>query len=395
MRIRFFTFNARPPLLRFRLATGSYSYKNRRRDDVGDFVVRTTPPRAFVALPAPRTMDKDGNTLIKAKPRPGVSGINRVLVTGGAGFVGSHLIDFLMARGDHVMCLDNFFTGSKENIQHHIGKPNFEIVRHDVVEPILLECDQVYHLACPASPVHYKFNPVKTIKTNVIGTLNMLGLAKRVKARFLLTSTSEVYGDPLQHPQTEEYWGNVNPIGERSCYDEGKRCAETLAFDYKREHGLEIRVARIFNTYGPRMALDDGRVVSNFVKQAIEGTPMTIYGDGSQTRSFQYVSDLVAGLVALMDGEHPGPVNIGNPGEFTMMELAEKVKQVVNPAATTVFKENTADDPGRRRPDITKAKTLLNWEPKVPLAEGLEKMVGDFKQRLGVEDGPASKKLKK
>ena len=212
-------------------------------------------------------MDKDGNTLIKAKPRPGVSGINRVLVTGGAGFVGSHLIDFLMARGDHVMCLDNFFTGSKENIQHHIGKPNFEIVRHDVVEPILLECDQVYHLACPASPVHYKFNPVKTIKTNVIGTLNMLGLAKRVKARFLLTSTSEVYGDPLQHPQTEEYWGNVNPIGERSCYDEGKRCAETLAFDYKREHGLEIRVARIFNTYGPRMALDDGRVVSNFVKQ--------------------------------------------------------------------------------------------------------------------------------
>ena len=320
--------------------------------------------------------------------------VRNVLVTGGAGFVGSHLIDFLMARGDHVMCLDNFFTGSKENIQHHIGKPTFEIVRHDVVEPILLECDQVYHLACPASPVHYKFNPVKTIKTNVIGTLNMLGLAKRVKARFLLTSTSEVYGDPLQHPQTEEYWGNVNPIGERSCYDEGKRCAETLAFDYKREHGLEIRVARIFNTYGPRMALDDGRVVSNFVKQAIEGTPMTIYGDGSQTRSFQYVSDLVAGLVALMDGEHPGPVNIGNPGEFTMTELAEKVKEVVNPAATTVFKENTADDPGRRRPDITKAKALLNWEPKVPLREGLEKMVGDFKRRLGVEDGPARKKQK-
>jgi UDP-glucuronate decarboxylase len=243
--------------------------------------------------------------------------------------------------------------------------------------------------------VHYKFNPVKTIKTNVIGTLNMLGLAKRVKARFLLTSTSEVYGDPLQHPQTEEYWGNVNPIGERSCYDEGKRCAETLAFDYKREHGLEIRVARIFNTYGPRMALDDGRVVSNFVKQAIEGTPMTIYGDGSQTRSFQYVSDLVKGLVALMDSEHSGPINIGNPGEFTMLELADKVKEVVNPSATTVFKENTADDPGRRRPDITKAKTLLNWEPKVPLAEGLEMMVGDFKKRLGVEDGPATKKAKK
>ena len=342
-------------------------------------------------------MDEKGNTLIKAKPRPGVKGINRVLVTGGAGFVGSHLIDYLMARGDHVMCLDNFFTGSKENIQHHIGKPNFEVIRHDVVEPILLECDQVYHLACPASPVHYKFNPVKTIKTNVIGTLNMLGLAKRVKARFLLTSTSEVYGDPLQHPQTEEYWGNVNPIGERSCYDEGKRCAETLAFDYYREHGLEIRVARIFNTYGPRMALDDGRVVSNFVKQAIEGIPMTIYGDGTQTRSFQYASDLVKGLVALMDGDHTGPVNIGNPGEFTMKELADKVREVVNPDATTVYKENTADDPGRRKPDITKAKELLGWEPVVPLAEGLQKMVGDFRRRLGKEedeDGPAAKKAK-
>lgn len=221
------------------------------------------------------------------------------------------------------------------------------------------------------------------------------GLAKRVKARFLLTSTSEVYGDPLQHPQTEEYWGNVNPIGERSCYDEGKRCAETLTFDYYREHGVEVRVARIFNTYGPRMALDDGRVVSNFVKQAIEGTPMTIYGDGSQTRSFQYVSDLVAGLVALMDGEHTGPINIGNPGEFTMSELAAKVKEVVNPAATTVFKENTADDPGRRKPDITKAKTLLKWEPKVPLAEGLKLMMGDFKKRLGRGDEPAKKKARK
>ena len=236
---------------------------------------------------------------------------------------------------------------------------------------------------------------MKTIKTNVIGTLNMLGLAKRVKARFLLTSTSEVYGDPLQHPQTEEYWGNVNPIGERSCYDEGKRCAETLAFDYKREHGLEIRVARIFNTYGPCMALDDGRVVSNFVKQAIESTPMTIYGDGSQTRSFQYVSDLVEGLVKLMDGEHSGPINLGNPGEFTMKELAEKVREVVNPEATTVFKENTADDPGRRKPDISKAKELLNWEPKIPLAEGLKRMVGDFRARLGVADEPAAKKAKK
>lgn len=327
--------------------------------------------------------DANGRTLIKIKPRTTTT---RVLVTGGAGFVGSHLIDYLMNRGDYVICLDNFFTGSKENIAHHIGNPRFELIRHDVVEPILLEVDQVYHLACPASPVHYKFNPVKTIKTNVIGTLNMLGLAKRVKARFLLTSTSEVYGDPLQHPQTEEYWGNVNPIGERSCYDEGKRCAETLAFDYHREHNLQVRVARIFNTYGPRMALDDGRVVSNFVAQAIQGVPMTVYGDGSQTRSFQYVSDLVAGLVALMEGDHTGPMNLGNPGEFTMLKLAEKVKEVVNPDAEIVFKENTADDPSRRKPDISRAKKELGWEPKVPLADGLALMVDDFKERLQHED---------
>ncbi len=241
----------------------------------------------------------------------------------------------------------------------------------------------MYHLACPASPIHYKFNPVKTIKTSIIGTMNMLGLAKRTKAKFLLTSTSEVYGDPLEHPQKETYWGNVNPIGERSCYDEGKRCAETLAFDYYREHRVPIRVARIFNTYGPRMALDDGRVVSNFVSQALTGTPMTVYGDGQQTRSFQYVSDLVAGLIALMDGNDTGPINLGNPGEFTMLELAEKVKQVVNPKAEIIFKENTQDDPSRRKPDISKAKKALGWEPTIKLEDGLLQMIDDFKTRLG------------
>lgn len=325
-------------------------------------------------------------TLIKAKPR---TSVNRVLVTGGAGFVGSHLIDFLVNRGDYVICLDNFFTGDKANVEHHIGKKNFELIRHDVVNPIFLEVDQIYHLACPASPVHYKFNPVKTMKTNVMGTMNMLGMAKRVKAKFLLTSTSEVYGDPLQHPQTEEYWGNVNPIGERSCYDEGKRAAETLAFDYYREHAVPIRVARIFNTYGPRMALDDGRVVSNFVAQALRGDPLTVYGDGQQTRSFQYVSDLVAGLVSLMEGEHTGPMNIGNPGEFNMLELAQLVQKVVNPACEIVYRENTSDDPAKRKPDITKAKTLLKWEPKVPLEEGLKKMVEDFRTRVL---GPSGKR---
>jgi UDP-glucuronate decarboxylase len=236
---------------------------------------------------------------VKAKPR---MERNRVLVTGGAGFVGSHLCDFLVGRGDHVICMDNFFTGSKDNVAHLLGRANFEIIRHDVVEPILLEIDQIYHLACPASPVHYKYNPIKTLKTGFMGTMNMLGLAKRCRARFLLTSTSEVYGDPLEHPQTEAYWGNVNPIGERSCYDEGKRAAECLTMDYHREHGLEVRIVRIFNTYGPRMALDDGRVVSNFVAQALTGQPMTVYGDGQQTRSFQYVSDLIAGMVAVMEG---------------------------------------------------------------------------------------------
>ncbi|XP_038723649.1 UDP-glucuronic acid decarboxylase 2-like [Tripterygium wilfordii] len=306
----------------------------------------------------------------------------RIVVTGGAGFVGSHLVDRLIERGDSVIVVDNFFTGRKENLAHHLGNPRFEMIRHDVVEPILLEVDQIYHLACPASPVHYKFNPVKTIKTNVVGTLNMLGLAKRVGARFLLTSTSEVYGDPLQHPQAETYWGNVNPIGVRSCYDEGKRTAETLTMDYHRGLGIEVRIARIFNTYGPRMCIDDGRVVSNFVAQALRKEPLTVYGDGKQTRSFQYVSDLVEGLMRLMEGEHVGPFNLGNPGEFTMLELAEVVQETIDRNAKIEFRPNTEDDPHKRKPDISKAKELLGWEPTVSLRKGLPLMVADFRQRI-------------
>ncbi|XP_076907679.1 UDP-glucuronic acid decarboxylase 2-like [Bidens hawaiensis] len=306
----------------------------------------------------------------------------RIVVTGGAGFVGSHLVDRLIARGDSVIVVDNFFTGNKDNVMHHFRNPRFELIRHDVVEPLLLEVDQIYHLACPASPVHYKHNPVKTIISNVVGTLNMLGLAKRVGARFLLTSTSEVYGDPLQHPQVETYWGNVNPIGVRSCYDEGKRTAETLAMDYHRGAGVEVRIARIFNTYGPRMCIDDGRVVSNFVAQALRKEPLTVYGDGKQTRSFQFVSDLVEGLMRLMEGEHVGPFNLGNPGEFTMLELAQVVQETIDPNARIEFRPNTEDDPHKRKPDITKAKDLLGWEPKVPLRKGLPMMVSDFRQRI-------------
>ncbi|KHN20398.1 UDP-glucuronic acid decarboxylase 1 [Glycine soja] len=301
----------------------------------------------------------------------------RIVVTGGAGFVGSHLVDRLIARGDSVIVVDNFFTGMKENVMHHFGNPNFELIRHDVVEPLLLEVDQIYHLACPASPVHYKFNP-----TNVVGTLNMLGLAKRVGARFLLTSTSEIYGDPLEHPQKETYWGNVNPIGVRSCYDEGKRTAETLTMDYHRGAGVEVRIARIFNTYGPRMCLDDGRVVSNFVAQALRKEPLTVYGDGKQTRSFQYVSDLVEGLMRLMEGEHVGPFNLGNPGEFTMLELAKVVQETIDPEAKIEYRPNTEDDPHKRKPDISRAKEQLGWEPKVDLRKGLPLMVSDFRQRI-------------
>ncbi len=306
----------------------------------------------------------------------------RILVTGGAGFIGSHLIDRLMKEGHEVICLDNFYTGNKHNLLQWLDNPHFELIRHDITEPIRLEVDQIYHLACPASPIHYQYNPIKTVKTNVIGTLNMLGLSKRVKARFLLASTSEVYGDPEVHPQVEEYRGSVNPIGIRSCYDEGKRIAETLAFDYYRENNVEIRVARIFNTYGPRMLENDGRVVSNFVAQALQGIPLTVYGEGQQTRSFCYVADLVEGLIRLMNGEHTGPINLGNPDEYTILELAQAVQTLVNPDAKIKFEPLPADDPRRRRPDITKAKTLLNWQPTIPLQDGLKLMIEDFRQRL-------------
>ncbi len=309
----------------------------------------------------------------------------RILVTGGAGFIGSHLIDRLMEAGHEVICLDNFYTGHKRNLLKWLDHPYFELIRHDITEPIRLEADQIYHLACPASPVHYQYNPVKTVKTNVIGTLNMLGLAKRVKARFLLASTSEVYGDPEIHPQTEDYRGNVNPIGIRSCYDEGKRVAETLAFDYHRQNDVDVRVARIFNTYGPRMLENDGRVVSNLVVQALRNKPLTIYGDGSQTRSFCYVSDLVEGLMRLMNGDHIGPVNLGNPDEYTILELAEAVQKTVNSNVEIRFEPLPQDDPRRRRPDITRAKTWLGWQPTIPLQQGLQLTVDDFRSRIQPE----------
>ncbi len=306
----------------------------------------------------------------------------RILVTGGAGFIGSHLIDRLMEQGHDVLCLDNFYTGHKRNIEKWFNNPYFELIRHDITEPIRLEVDQVYHLACPASPIHYQSNPVKTIKTNVLGTLYMLGLAKRVKARFLLASTSEVYGDPDVHPQPEEYRGNVNCTGLRACYDEGKRVAETLAFEYYREHKLDIRVARIFNTYGPRMLENDGRVVSNFIVQALQGNPLTVYGDGSQSRSFCYVSDLVEGLIRLMNSDYIGPINLGNPGEYTILELAQMIQGMINPDAELIFKPLPQDDPQKRQPDITKAKTYLGWEPKIPLKEGLKLAINDFRSRV-------------
>jgi UDP-glucuronate decarboxylase len=306
----------------------------------------------------------------------------RILVTGGAGFIGSHLIDRLMKQGHDVICLDNFFTGHKRNIRHWLDSPYFELIRHDITEPIRLEVDQIYHLACPASPVHYQYNPVKTIKTNVLGTLNMLGLAKRVNARFLLASTSEVYGDPDVHPQPEEYRGNVNCIGIRSCYDEGKRVAETLAFDYHRQNNVDIRVMRIFNTYGPRMFENDGRVVSNFIVQALQGIPLTVYGDGSQTRSFCYVADLVEGMMRLMNGDHQGPINIGNPGEYTILQLAETIQKMINPDAQLSFKPLPQDDPKQRQPDITKAKSLLGWEPTINLQDGLKMTIEDFRSRM-------------
>jgi len=311
--------------------------------------------------------------------------MERILVTGGAGFLGSHLCEHYLQNNADVVCLDNFFSGSKDNIRHLAGHPYFELIRHDVIHPFFVEVDRVYHLACPASPIHYQYNPIKTVKTNVMGTINMLGLAKRTKARILLASTSEVYGDAQVHPQPESYWGNVNPIGIRSCYDEGKRVAETLMIDYHRQNRVDVRIARIFNTYGPRMAVDDGRVVSNFIVQALRGEPLTVYGDGSQTRSFCYVSDLIRGLVALMGAaDFPGPVNLGNPSEFTIGELAEAVLRLTRSKSKIVFKPLPQDDPVRRCPDIALAKERLGWEPRVSLDEGLRLSIEYFQKRLGL-----------
>lgn len=313
----------------------------------------------------------------------------RILVTGGAGFIGSHLVEQLLKQGQEVLSLDNYFTGNKSNLRHLMHLPGLELIRHDVVNPIMLEVDQIYHLACPASPVHYQYNPVKTIKTNVMGTLNMLGLAKRVKARILLASTSEVYGDPQIHPQREDYWGNVNCLGIRSCYDEGKRVAETLMMDYHRQNGVDIRIARIFNTYGPRMAIDDGRVVSNFCVQALSGQDITIYGDGSQTRSFCYITDLVDGLVRLMTREaYQEPVNLGNPEEFTILELAQKIISLTQSTAKLVFQPLPPDDPVKRRPDITRAQEILGWQPRVPLISGLKETIPYFQEKLLQDNQP-------
>jgi UDP-glucuronate decarboxylase len=312
--------------------------------------------------------------------------MKKILVTGGAGFLGSHLCERLLNQGNDVLCVDNFFTGSKQNVAHLMSNPYFEIMRHDVTMPLYVEVDEIYNLACPASPIHYQFDPVQTTKTSVHGAINMLGLAKRVKAKIFQASTSEVYGDPEVHPQTEDYWGRVNPIGIRSCYDEGKRCAETLFFDYNRQHNLEIKVARIFNTYGPRMHPNDGRVVSNFIVQALKGEEITIYGDGSQTRSFCYVDDLIDGFVRLMNTppDVTGPINLGNPGEFTMLELAENIIRLVGSKSKLAFKPLPQDDPRQRQPNISLAKDKLNWQPKVNLEDGLKETIVYFRKTLNV-----------
>jgi UDP-glucuronate decarboxylase len=306
----------------------------------------------------------------------------RILITGGAGFLGSHLCDRMIDAGNEVICLDNYFTGRRQNITHLLDHPNFELLRHDIIDPIKLEVDQIYNLACPASPIHYQYNAIKTMKTSVMGAINMLGLARRTKARILQASTSEVYGDPLMHPQKEGYWGHVNPIGIRSCYDEGKRCAETLFMDYKRQNGVDTRIMRIFNTYGPRMNADDGRVVSNFIVQALRGEEITIYGDGSQTRSFCYCDDNIEGMIRLMNSDHPGPINIGNPNEFTMLELAEQIIELTGSLSKISHLPLPQDDPKQRQPDISLAKAELDWEPKTELREGLTSTIAYFEKEL-------------
>ena len=310
--------------------------------------------------------------------------MKRILITGGAGFLGSHLSERLLSEGHDILCLDNFFTGSKNNITHLIGNPHFELIRHDIINPIHLEVDEIYNLACPASPIHYQYNPIKTIKTNIMGAINVLGIAKRTRARVLQASTSEVYGDPEVHPQTETYWGRVNPIGIRSCYDEGKRAAECLMMDYRRQNAVNAKIVRIFNTYGPRMAVNDGRVVSNFIIQALRGENITIYGDGSQTRSFCYCSDLIDGMIRMMNGadEFFGPVNLGNPGEFTILELAQLVLKMIKSKSQLEFKALPADDPTQRKPDITLAKNKLDWQPRIVLEEGLIHTIEYFRRTL-------------
>ena len=311
--------------------------------------------------------------------------MKRILVTGGAGFIGSHLCDRLLSEGNEVICLDNYFTGSKKNIIHLIDKPYFEIIRHDIIMPFYIEADEIYNLACPASPVHYQYNPIKTVKTSVMGTINMLGLAKRIRAKLLQASTSEVYGDPKIHPQPEDYWGNVNPIGIRSCYDEGKRCAETLCMDYHRQNKVKVKIIRIFNTYGPRMHPNDGRVVSNFIVQALQNKPLTVYGDGSQTRSFQYIDDLLEGMIRMMNtpDEVTGPINLGNPSEYTILEMANKIIELTGSKSKIIFNPLPQDDPVQRKPDITRAKKILDgWEPLLPLEEGLIKTIDYFKNTL-------------
>jgi UDP-glucuronate decarboxylase len=306
----------------------------------------------------------------------------RILVTGGAGFLGSHLCERLLERGEEVICLDNFFTGRRHNVAHLLERPDFELVRHDVCDRTILEVDQIYHLACPASPIHYQRNPVRTIRTCVQGTLHMLELAREVHARMLIASTSEVYGDPTTHPQMESYWGNVNPIGPRACYDEGKRCAEALTVSFARQYQVQTRIARIFNTYGPRMLEDDGRVVSNFISQSLRGRPITIFGNGGQTRSFCYVDDLISGLIALMESDESDPTNLGNPGEFTMLQLAELVRSMTGSRSELLYQPLPPDDPVRRKPDISRATALLKWRPTISLEEGLSRTIADFKTRI-------------
>mmetsp|Transcript_3627 Transcript_3627/g.8390 ORF Transcript_3627/g.8390 Transcript_3627/m.8390 type:complete len:421 (-) Transcript_3627:477-1739(-) len=364
---------------------------------------RSDRTRRFIEdqqLLASQSIPTAATPYVMETPRLSDAQRRKILVTGGAGFVGSHLVDKLMTQGHEVIVLDNFFTGNKKNVEHWMHHPNFSLVRHDVTQPILLEVDQIYHLACPASPPHYQYNPVKTIKTSTMGTINMLGLAKRVKARMLLTSTSEIYGDPEVHPQPETYWGNVNTIGPRSCYDEGKRVAETMMYSYRNQNNVEVRVARIFNTFGPRMHPNDGRVVSNFIIQALQDKDITIYGDGTQTRSFQYVSDLVDGLHKLMNGDYDGPVNLGNPDEYTVKDFASYIKDMTKSDSEIKLLPKSTDDPSQRKPDIRLAKEKIDWAPKVKVRDGLKEAIRYFQSVLDesgeiIPTGPGAAKPKK